>query len=129
MRLLLLVALLLAACAPSAPPEPSAAPPPSAEAPLPEPPPETDDERAVEGAVTAVDFDPMSYDGDGIVTLRTDAGAEVVVRLPARYGLCDAAFDDWAGLAVGDRIAVRGAVEAEGAVRPCASAAHYFRRR
>ena len=90
-------------------------------------PPGTD--RTVEGTVTALDFDPMAYDADGIVTLETNDGEVVRVFLPARSNLCAATYDDWADLEIGSRAAARGAVVEEGAVRPCERTEHYFRLR
>jgi hypothetical protein len=115
----LFLALTLAACAPSAPdPDPSAPPSPVTS---------DGEDRTLQGTVVAFDLEPMSYDADGIVTVRTDDGEDVRVLLPARYGLCAATYDDWGELEVDDRVSVRGTVTEEGAVRPCTSADHYFR--
>src|SRR5690606_4581306 len=115
MRPSFLALLVLAGCVTSTP-SPSSTPPPAA----------TGEDRTIAGTVAAVDLDPMAYDADGVVTVQTDGG-EVRVLLPARYGLCAATYDDWSGLAVGDQVEVRGAVDTRGAVRPCESAEHYFR--
>ena len=112
MRLPFLV-LLAAGCAPPASP-PAGAPP---------------GDRTVTGTVTAVDLAPMAYDGDARVDVETADGARVHVLLPAREALCPASYDDVFGVAVGDRVEARGAVGEGGAVRPCTSADHFFRRR
>ncbi|MDX1421252.1 MAG: hypothetical protein R3181_14900 [Rubricoccaceae bacterium] len=117
----LLALLVLAGCmttaSPEAPPPPDGAPPADA----------VSEDRTVSGTVTALDFSPMAYDADGVVTVETDEGETVDVQLPARYGLCAASYDDWAELAVGDRVEARGAVTMRGAVRPCEREDHRFR--
>lgn len=116
----LFLAFLLAGCTTVAPPEttPPLDPPPADAAP---------EDRTVAGTVTAVDFDPMAYDGDGVVTVEADRGEAVRIQLPARYGLCAASYDDWADLSVGDRVEARGTVTLDGAVRPCEREDHFFR--
>lgn len=88
-------------------------------------------DREIEGVVTAVDLSPMAYDGDGVVTVQVRPGARVIVRIPARQGLCAASFEGVNELAVGDRVAVRGALveDDEGGIRPCLGETHYVRRR
>jgi len=117
MRLLLFAAVLLAAgCArtPASSPDPLAP-----------------GDREIEGVVTAVDLSPMAYDGDGVVTVQAGPGDPVLVRIPARQGLCAASFEGLDGLQVGDRVAVRGAAGEDGqdGVRPCLGETHYIRRR
>jgi hypothetical protein len=119
MRLLLAAFLVFSACAPTAPPAPAS--PPASDA-------SAGPDRTLAGTVAAIDLDPMSYDADGVVTVRTSGGDTVRVLLPARYNLCAATYDDWSDLAVGDAVEARGVVTSEGAVRPCESAEHYFRR-
>lgn len=122
MRSLLFALLLTAGCAPSEP-LPAAGPPtppaPAASA--------SDDDRTITGRVAAVDLDPMMVDGDGIVTVETADGL-VRVYIAARMGLCAAEILSPNELAVGDAVEVRGEAVADDAVRPCASAEHYFRR-
>lgn len=122
MRSLLLL-LVLAGCVASEPPSPSTpstAPPVSA----------VGEDRTVEGTVAEVDLEPMTYDGDGIVTVEADDGAVVRVLLPARFGICAATYDNnLFSVEVGDPIAVRGAVTEDGAVRPCERDTHYVRTR
>ena len=80
---------------------------------------------AVIGTVQRVDLEPMAYDGDAVIVLRTDSGETVEVRVAARMNLCEAE-----GLAVvgelrpGDRVEVVGERGEDGAVRPCMSAQH-----
>lgn len=108
----LVLVLLLGACAS---PEPSEAPASSS--------------ALVVGTVVSVDLDPIAYDGDGVIVVRTDDG-ERTVRIPARTNLCEAeglglAFD----LAPGDAVEVRGAAAPDGSVTPCTSPDHRLARR
>jgi hypothetical protein len=125
MRPLLLALLvfaggLFAGCvAPEPSTSPSATPPPATAA---------GGDRTISGVITAIDFDPMAYDGDGVLTVETDEGAEVRVFIPARMHLCEATFEALDGLGVGHRITVRGEASEPGAIRPCTSAEHYVRR-
>ena len=84
-------------------------------------------DRFVQGRVTAVDLDPMAYDGNGQITLVTDGGEAVLVQIPARTNLCEADLRAYGDVQVGDRLSVRGAPGGGGIV-PCASEAHYLRR-
>lgn len=81
----------------------------------------------VRGEVVSVDAEPMTYDGDALVVVRTEAGARTV-RIPARFGLC-AATDvvDLLALRPGIRVEAQGEVNADGDVTPCASPDHYLR--
>jgi hypothetical protein len=123
MRTALLALLLASGCVSSEAP-PSSAPPAT-------PPPASAEggDRTVSGTVTEKDFDPMAYDGDGVLTIETDGGDVVRVFIPARMHLCDATFPDFETILAGVAIEVRGeAVDTDG-VRPCTSAEHYVRRR
>ncbi len=87
-------------------------------------------DRAFDGVVTEIDLTPMQYDADGRVYVQAESGRPVLVRIPARQGLCAATFVGIDALAVGDRVSVQGSVVDEGgAVRPCQSASHHVRRR
>lgn len=117
----LLLALVLAACT-----TPPVAESPAVDA-LPEAPP--GDDVTVAGEVVSVDLEPLAYDGNAVLVLRTDAG-ERRVEIPARTNLCQA---DGLGEALdarpGERLTVVGAEPSPGgAIVPCSSAAHRVRR-
>lgn len=86
------------------------------------------DGPTVSGEVTAVDLSPMAYDGNATLDVRTAAGETVRVEIPARTNLCQADLTGYGDLRVGDRVAVRGARQASGAVTPCTEPDHYLRR-
>ena len=109
MRLLLFLALL-AACAS---PTPVGAP---------------GDTVTVEGVVTSVDLEPMTYDGDAVIELATDEGP-VSVRIPARMNLCEATGLALVGeVAHGDVLVVRGKVWDRRVLTPCTEASHFLKR-
>lgn len=109
MRPLALLALLMSACSPR-----PATP--------------TDSASLVRGTVERVDLSPMAYDGDAELTIQTEAGESVEVRVPARMNLCEASGLGTVGtLAVGDSVEVRGAMDG-GIIRPCTSEDHVVRR-
>ena len=87
---------------------------------------------AVTGSVVAVDMAALAYDGPGLIALDTEDG-RVTVLIQSSYNLCKADLGPAFDLKPGDRVEVRGdAVEdypGGPAVRPCASADHYIRRR
>ena len=86
-----------------------------------------DGDRTVEGRITAVDLEPLAYDGDGRILVELEGGGTATVLVPARSNLCEARdIGTYGDARVGDRIEVRGAV-VRGGVLPCASGAHYFR--
>lgn len=100
------VLLLASACGPR--------PDPAAQGPAP-----------IAGTVERVDLSPMAYDGDAELTLRTDQGERVEVRVPARMGLCEAAGLNVVGrLEIGDRVEVVGEWSENGTIRPCTSPEH-----
>lgn len=112
MRVLLLSLLLGGCVSQAAPPEPTIL---------------ADGDRTVEGRVTAVDLEPLAYDGDGRILVELDGGGTATVLVPARSNMCQArGIGSYGDARVDDRIEVRGAV-VRGGVLPCASAAHYFR--
>ena len=111
MRLFVLAALLAGACSP----RPSA-------------PAEGDRPSAVTGTVQRVDLSPMAYDGDAEITLLTEAGETVEVRVPARMNLCEASgLGNIGTLREGDEIEVVGAMES-GVLRPCSGSDHRISR-
>ncbi|MEM6326565.1 MAG: hypothetical protein AAF791_05550 [Bacteroidota bacterium] len=110
MRFLLLAFVVLAACGP----RPDAT--------------EADTPTPVMGTVTAVDRAPMAADGDALVTVETEAGETVEVRIPARMALCEADLGSFGTLRAGDRVEVVGATEADGAIRPCTEPTHRLAR-
>jgi hypothetical protein len=86
--------------------------------------------ETVSGVVTAVDLEPLTYDGPARVTVRTDSGEERVIEVPARINLCEAMSDiaDVSLIAVGDRVEATGDVYPEtGTITPCGSVEHYLR--
>ena len=111
MRLLLLL-LVLAGCKSTVPVEVSAVVP---------------SNGIVRGTVQSVDMSPMAYDGNGLVAIETDSGAELVVDIPARMGLCQAeGLDVGSDLQPGDRIEVRGDIQ-DGHMQLCTNPEHYLR--
>lgn len=106
MRPLLVLALLASACGLRPDPAAQAGPDP------------------LTGTIEAVDLSPMAYDGDAEISLRTDGGEIVEVRVPARMNLCEATGLDLLNvLDVGMTLEVVGERE-NGVVRPCQSAEH-----
>lgn len=90
--------------------------------------PSAEDPGLVVGTVVSVDREPMAYDGDAEIVVRTDDGRTVTVRIPARMNLCAAeGLARLDGLAAGDRVEVRGDVGPEGDVTPCTDAGHHLR--
>jgi hypothetical protein len=84
----------------------------------------------VTGSVDTVDLEPMTYDGDGIITITDKDGTTWTIRIRARSPLCDADLsqDTVSRLEQGDTIQVRGAWSAShGSIVPCASSDHYLR--
>ena len=110
MRLLAL-SLLVAACS-QTPPAPPTAP----------------GDETVEGVVLSIDGEPMTYDGNAVIRLRT-ADGERTVEIPARTNLCEAVGLDVAlSSEPGQRLRVTGARQADGVIVPCASADHVVSR-
>jgi hypothetical protein len=86
-----------------------------------------DGERVVEGTITAIDLDPLAYDGDGRILVAQRDGSTITVLVPARSNLCQARdLGDVGDVETGDRIEARGTV-VRGGVLPCASPDHFFR--
>ena len=110
----LILGLLLAACsAPEAPSDASTLGAP--------------DDATVSGEVVSVDLDPLAYDGNAVLILRSEAG-EQRVEIPARTNLCPA---EGLGVALnatpGQRLTVTGTRTPDGTVVPCTSPAHAVR--
>lgn len=87
------------------------------------------EDRTYSGVVTFVDLHQMMVDGPGIVMIRTDAGAEAKILVPARIGLCKAkdSVADVSELKAGQTVEARGSLGEDGAIIPCESEAHYLR--
>lgn len=91
---------------------------------------QSDTKRVVAvGSVTAVDLEPMTYDGPGRILITTTDGKNLTIEVPARMNLCAAkdSIDDVSQIAVNDTIEVTGDLTAEGVVVPCESMEHYLR--
>ena len=74
----------------------------------------------LEGTITALDPTPMYVDGDGLIVLDTEDHGIVTVRIPARFGLCQArGLATFHVLAVGDRVRAVGLLTEPAVVRPC----------
>lgn len=83
----------------------------------------------VEGEVTAVNTEQVSFDGPALVTVATENG-EATVAVPSMgINLCAAkdAIADVFELSAGDRVTVRGSMDEEGRIVPCEDASHYLR--
>ena len=92
-------------------------------------PPEASGDGALLGTVQSVDLTPMTYDGDAVITMETDAGETVLVNVPARMNLCEATGLALVGeLLPGDRIEVMGERREDGSVTPCAQPEHRLAR-
>jgi heat shock protein HslJ len=82
------------------------------------------------GTVTAVNLEPMTYDGPGLITFSTDKG-EVKTVAAASMGrnLCTAKENvtDVYTIKVGDKIEVRGELSSEGQIVPCMGATDYLK--
>jgi hypothetical protein len=83
-------------------------------------------QNEVTGTVIGKDFSPWAYDGDGIVTVRTDSGAIVNVEFPAEATINCVAYPNTTRPNVGDRIEAKGLIQ-DGNIRPCESEDHYIR--
>ncbi|MBY0539450.1 hypothetical protein K2P56_03410 [Patescibacteria group bacterium] len=81
------------------------------------------------GLVTAVDLEPMTYDGPGRIILATEDGKSYTIEVPARMNLCEAkdSIGDISTLSIGDGLEVVGDITEEGVVVPCGSMEHYLR--
>lgn len=91
---------------------------------------QSDTKRVVAvGSVTAVDLEPMTYDGPGRIVITTTEGKNLTIEVPARMNLCAAkdTIDDVSQIAVNDTIEVTGDLTAEGVVVPCESMEHYLK--
>lgn len=81
------------------------------------------------GQITEIDLSQIAFDGPYIVNISSDSGATRVAIPSMGINLCEARanISDVAALQVGDRIEVRGAVDAEGTIVPCGGEDHYLR--
>ena len=79
---------------------------------------------AIEGAITAIDTDPWTYDGNAVIKVDTTVHGQVAVQLPARWNLCKAAPVDVQALAVGMRVRAVGTMGTGGELVVCEDAAH-----
>lgn len=89
-----------------------------------DPAPATGTQATVDGTIATIDTQPWTYDGNAVVMLRTAAGRQVSVQLPARWNLCKAAPVDVAALAVGRRARAVGSVTGENELVVCERAEH-----
>lgn len=82
----------------------------------------------IEGAVLAIDMEPMVRDGDGGIRVRDRTYGTVWVRVPARaQQLCRADYRaDIGQLAEGAPLRARGAVTGRGEVQVCSHAGHFL---
>ncbi len=93
----------------------------------------TDDEGpAVEqsGTIRSIDLEQMMVDGPARIVLETTTGETVTITVPSMgLPLCAAraTIADVALLEVGNTVAVRGSINAEGEITPCTAADHYLR--
>ena len=93
-------------------------------------PPLPDTDAIVTGEVVTIDAEPMTYDGDGVVTVLTPDGTRDIL-IAARMNLCPAEGLGLLGeLSPGTTVTARGTVVEDegGAIRPCDSPDHYLRR-
>lgn len=87
------------------------------------------DEVTLEGTVTALDPTPMYVDGDGLIILDTDDHGVLTVRVPARFGLCQASgLATFHVLGIGDRVRAVGVLTEPSVVRPCERPEHLLER-
>lgn len=83
----------------------------------------------IEGEVVSVDTDPWAYDGNAVVTVRTNDAGTVQVQLPARWNLCKAEpFGDVQALKPHDRVHVAGTVTEAGTLVVCEQPQHHLRK-
>lgn len=68
---------------------------------------------------------------EGMVTfmIATNANETKTVKVPKTFGTCAAASNmvEWGQVAVGDELAVRGALADDGVIMPCGDASHYLK--
>ena len=83
---------------------------------------------AFDGRVVSVDTTPWAYDGNAVVVVRSDAGRDVRVQLPARWHLCKAPSADAQALAAGDRVHVVASANEADSVTVCERAEHRLAR-
>lgn len=81
------------------------------------------------GTVTAIDLEPLTYDGPGRIVIITNEGKNVIIEVPARMNLCEAKDNiaDVGQIALNDTLEVTGDVTEEGVLVPCESEEHYLR--
>lgn len=85
----------------------------------------------LEGVITDVNLDGLALDGPALITFTTEVGESHVIAIPSMGIQLCAAPDEIMSpsiAAVGDRVAVRGALNVEDeTIVPCSDASHYFR--
>ncbi|WP_133478894.1 hypothetical protein [Cognatilysobacter segetis] len=79
---------------------------------------------AFDGRVASVDTAPWAYDGNAVVVVRSDAGRDIRVQLPARWNLCKAPSVDAQALKAGDRVHVVASAGEPDSVTVCERAEH-----
>lgn len=81
------------------------------------------------GTVTAIDLEPLTYDGPARIAITTTDGKNLTIEVPARINLCAAkdTIADLSQIAIDDTIEVTGDLTSEGVVVPCESMEHYLR--
>jgi len=88
------------------------------------------EERTATGQITSINLDMIAFDGPAVVTIQTDAEAFTEIHVPS-FGLllCEAKANiaDVYELNAGDRVEVRGSMNAGGSIVPCDSPDHYLR--
>lgn len=95
-----------------------------------ETPTEVTETRDARGVVTNIDLEGMMVDGPGLITIRTDADAVAVIAIPSMgLPMCPAKefIADLATITEGDTVSVRGEVNVDGRIMPCASVDHYLK--
>lgn len=91
---------------------------------------EVDTFATAEGTVSEVNLEGVAFDGPALVTIEDEDGKEHVIAVPSMgINLCAAVedIDDVFALSVGDKVSVRGEVDEEGRIVPCADSSHYLR--
>jgi hypothetical protein len=81
------------------------------------------------GPVTAIDLEPMTYDGLGRIIIESE-GKNVIIEVPSRgMNACAArdTIEDISQIKIGEEVAVSGDVNENGVVIPCNSVEHYLK--
>ena len=90
------------------------------------------DTAEISGKIIALDFEQITFDGPYVLTVESEDGKAVNVRVPSMgLAFCNAYKNKNIGevslFKVGDEVEVRGTINEDGSVVPCDESDHYLR--